>query len=257
MKTFTTSILLFFVIIAHAQLKAVKDGLYHWEEPIVNANNEVVKKTLLKGSSPHLEYLNIEAVAQDKGSEVFESVNKQDLETVLIIKSGTAKVTIEGQQSTTIGPTSVVMVMPQQNYTIEHVGNSRLTYYKMSYRSKKNIQIARGETHGGTTVFNADKLKFKPSKRGGGVAYFDRPTAMCERFEMHITQLNKKGPSHKPHTHIESEIILVISGDTKMIIGDKTYQGSAGGFYYANAYKMHGISNAADKPCKYFAFKWN
>lgn len=105
-------------------------------------------------------------------------------------------------------------------------------------------------------MLNADSLTFKPSARGGGRAYFDRPTTMCERFEMHVTQLNSKGPSHKPHTHIETEIILVLSGETEMTIDGKVYEGSPGDFYFMNAHLLHGVRNATDQPCSYFAFKW-
>jgi (S)-ureidoglycine aminohydrolase len=73
---------------------------------------------------------------------------------------------------------------------------------------------------------------------------------------MHTTTLKKKGPSHAPHQHIETEIMLVISGDVEMTIDGKDYQGSTGDLFIAESGKMHGIANASDKPCKYFAFKW-
>ncbi|HLT71062.1 MAG TPA: cupin domain-containing protein, partial [Cyclobacteriaceae bacterium] len=97
---------------------------------------------------------------------------------------------------------------------------------------------------------------FKPSARGGGRAYFDRPTAMCERFEMHVTRLDKQGPSHEPHKHVETEIILILSGETEMMIGGKDYQASPGDLYFINSELMHGLRNTRDTPCSYFAFKW-
>jgi len=106
-------------------------------------------------------------------------------------------------------------------------------------------------------MLNADSLVFKKSNRGGGRPYFDRSTAMCERFEMHVTQLNKKGPSHNPHSHIESEIILVISGETEMTIDGKEYTGGAGDLYFMESQLFHGVRNASNEACSYFAFKWN
>lgn len=255
MRTFATSILLFFVIIAYSQLKPVENGVYHWENFPVSNSSEATSKKLLKGKSPHFEYLSIQAIIQSEYSKIKAPISEKALETIVIVKAGIAKVTLDNK-STIIGETSVALVMPKDDYTIENIGDSKLTYYLMSYRSKKVLQIERGETHGGSTVFNADSLVFKPSKRGGGIAYFDRPTAMCERFEMHITQLDKKGPSHKPHTHIETEIILVVSGKAEMTINEKKYQGVAGDFFFANSNALHGIENMVDEPCKYFAFKW-
>jgi (S)-ureidoglycine aminohydrolase len=73
---------------------------------------------------------------------------------------------------------------------------------------------------------------------------------------MHVTQLQGAGPSHAPHQHIETEVILIIEGSTSMVIDGKTYTGGPGDVYIMESGKMHGITNVADKPCSYFAFKW-
>jgi len=73
---------------------------------------------------------------------------------------------------------------------------------------------------------------------------------------MHTTTLKKKGPSQEPHQHVETEIMLVISGDVEMTIDGQYYKGSSGDLFIAESGKMHGIGNASDMPCKYFAFKW-
>jgi len=115
-----------------------------------------------------------------------------------------------------------------------------------------------GVAEGGSQMFDVNTLPLKPSTRGGGRRYFDRATAMCERYEMHVTQLHKKGPSHDPHSHIETEIILVIAGETGMMIDGEHYEGTVGDFYLMEANLPHGVSNASDeKACSYFAFKWN
>jgi hypothetical protein len=80
------------------------------------------------------------------------------------------------------------------------------------------MDMARSAKAGGSLFLNADSLEYKPSARGGGIKYFDRPTAMCENFEMHITELKSKGPSHAPplihslkaYRYKEREIILMI-----------------------------------------------
>ena len=73
---------------------------------------------------------------------------------------------------------------------------------------------------------------------------------------MHITQLDRIGESHAPHKHEETEIILVIAGETEMTIDGKEYKASAGDFYLMESQLMHGVRNAKDTPCSYFAFKW-
>ncbi|WP_162182419.1 cupin domain-containing protein [Neotamlana nanhaiensis] len=239
-----------------AQLKPVQDGVYKWGNFVVNKGEERESRAILEGTSPHFEYLEIHATTQYPGAKPNEPNANDDIEELIIVKEGLMKVTNEGK-SEIIGPGSVVLFMPKQVHSIENVGDNNLTYYIMSYKSRKPMNIERGEKNGGSTVYNANNLEYKPSEKGGGIAYFDRPTAMCDRFEMHITELNRKGLSHKPHTHIETEIILIISGDTEMMIDGETYKASAGDFYFANSQTLHGVGNASDESCKYFAFKWN
>ena len=114
----------------------------------------------------------------------------------------------------------------------------------------------RSRKAGGTLLLNADSLIYTEKEGKGTIKYFDRPTAMCANYEMHITKLSKKGPSHAPHQHIDTEIILVIEGETEMMIDGKTYKGGPGDLYLMESGKPHGISNTSDKPCSYFAFKW-
>ena len=103
---------------------------------------------------------------------------------------------------------------------------------------------------------NKDTIAYTEKNNKGTLKYFDRPTEMCENYEMHITYLKVKGPSHAPHQHVDTEIILVIEGNVEMTIDGKTYKGSAGDMFIAESGKMHGVGNASDNPCSYFAFKW-
>lgn len=236
-------------------LAPVKSGVYKWDDHPPKPGKLRESRKFLEGSSPHFEYLKIHATTQFPGAEPSKAHANEEFEECIIVKEGRMKVTIEGQ-SRILEAGGVILLTPRQMHSLENVGTTNLTYYVMKYKSKKKMDIARGIASGGSLMLNADSLAFKPSARGGGKAYFDRPTAMCERFEMHVTQLNSKGPSHKPHAHAETEIILVLSGETEMTIAGKEYKGSAGDFYFMDSQLLHGVRNATDEPCAYFAFKW-
>jgi (S)-ureidoglycine aminohydrolase len=256
MKTAFTILISFITLTTMSQnLQPVPAGVYTWSKLSVKTTDDRESRKILEGTSDHLEYLEIHATTQFKGAKPSEAHANEDIEECIIVKEGKMKVTIEGK-SVVLGTGGVILLMPRLMHSIENIGDGSLTYYVMRYRSKKKIDIERGQASGGTLTLNMDSLKFNPSARGGGRPYFDRPTAMCERFEMHITQLDKKGESHKPHKHIETEIILVISGETEMTIDGKEYKGSAGDLYLMPAELLHGVRNAKDGKCEYFAFKW-
>ena len=255
MKPIVVVLLYLLSLSAFAQPQPVSTGAYHWNDFPSKKSEDRESKKILEGTSPHFEFVRIHATTQYANAKPSPSHATKDMEQLIIVKEGTVKATIEGKSSV-LGPGSVILVMPNQVHSLENVGNGPLTYYVMIYRSKKPVNLERGFAEGGSMMLNADSLVFKPSARGGGRAYFDRATAMCSRIEMHITELNKKGPSHAPHTHIETEIILVLSGKTEMTIDGKEYEASAGDFYFINSQLLHGVRNATDEPCSYFAFKW-
>jgi len=233
----------------------IPSGVYHWSEAPVKKSESREGRRFLEGNSPQFEYLEIHATTQQKGATPRPPHAQKDIEEVLIVKEGTMKFTI-GEKSQLLGKGSVVLVPPLEMQSIENVGDGPLTYYVMMFRSNKPMDMGRSAKAGGPLFLDVESLPFVPSARGGTIKYFDRPTAMCENFEMHITQFKSKGPSHAPHAHIDTEIILIIEGDTEIMINNKTYQASAGDFYIMNGGEMHGVSNVSDKPCSYFAFKW-
>jgi mannose-6-phosphate isomerase-like protein (cupin superfamily) len=143
-----------------------------------------------------------------------------------------------------------------ESQTFENTGDGPLTYYVFMFRTKDTMNMERCNKAGGALLLQYDSLAYTEKNNKGTRKYFDRPTAMCENYEMHITYLKEKGPSHAPHQHKDTEIILVIDGQTEMTIDGQHYTGSAGDLYIIESGKMHGVGNAADAPCNYFAFKW-
>ena len=100
------------------------------------------------------------------------------------------------------------------------------------------------------------KIEFTPHDKGGIRRYFDRKSAMSERLEMHATTLNPGITSHEPHTHVPAEIVIMITGNTEMIIGDGLFKGEAGDIYFLGSNIPHGIRNIGDEQCMYLAFQF-
>ncbi len=251
-------ILLFLLVsfeMAFAQGPQIESGVFHWEDLPVKASPGREGRQLFEGSSPHFEYLEIHATTQEEGATPAPPHAQTDIEEVIIVKEGTMKFTMDGEEAI-LGPGSVILIPPLAMQALQNVGNGPLSYYVMMFRGKKGMDMERSEKAGGHMFIDADDLTFRPSSKGGGIHYFERPTAMCEQFEMHVTQLDRPGPSHDPHTHVDSEIILVIEGETEMTINGEKFHGDAGDLYFIRSGDEHGVSNVGDTPCRYFAFRW-
>jgi mannose-6-phosphate isomerase-like protein (cupin superfamily) len=240
---------------AFGQLQPIKSGVFHWDDFEVKTNGDRQSRPILQGVSTHLEYLSMHATTQAVGAAPSKAHANEDIEELLIVKEGVMEVMMEGK-GTTLGPNGVFSLMPQQMHSVKNIGDTPLTYYVIRYRAKKPMNIERGMESGGTMLYNSDSLAYKSTAVGGVRSYFDRSTAMCERLEMHVTTLDRKVASHEPHSHVETEIILMISGETAQMIDGKEYVATAGDFYFMESGSCHGIRNTSDLPSTYFAFKW-
>lgn len=240
---------------AFAQLTPVTSGVFHWNELPVKKSEQREGRKILEGTTAEFSYFEIHTTTQEKGAIPRPPHAQDSLEELIIIKEGKLKCTI-GEKTAELGPGSVMLIPPQEMQIFENTGDGPVTYYVLMFRSRRPMDMERSKNAGSTLIVQADTLTYTEKNDRGTEKYFDRATAMCERYEMHTTTLKKKGPSHAPHQHIETEIMLVIIGEVEMTIDGQYYKGSAGDLFIAESGKMHGIANASDKPCKYFAFKW-
>lgn len=255
MKLILLSLLITITMNAFSQLQPIGSAVFHWNNLPVKKDGLRETRKIAEGTTNEFEYFEIHATTQMKGAVPRPPHTQKDIEEVIIIKEGTMKCTI-GNKNGVLGKGSVLLVPPFEVQLFENIGDGPLTYYVLMFRSKKLMNMQGSANAGGTLLLNYDSLAYKEVNNKGTRKYFDRPTAMCENYEMHITYLKQKGPSHAPHMHKDTEIILMIDGDTEMTIDGITYKAGPGDLYIIESGKMHGVGNASEKPCSYFAFKW-
>ncbi|MEI7736130.1 MAG: cupin domain-containing protein [Ferruginibacter sp.] len=254
MKILLSLLFQLIAICSLAQLTPVASGVIHWADITVKKDALREGRKIANGSTSELEYFDIHATTQLKCAVARPPHTQKDIEELIIIKEGKMKCSI-GNKITELGKGSVLLIPPGEAQTFENIGDSALTYYVFMYRSKK-INLVRSQLAGGTIVINADTLAVTKTATKSTTKYFDRPTTMCDNFEMHITALNTKGPSHAAHTHADTEVILVIEGQTEMTIDGNHFTGVAGDIFIANSGTLHNVGNPSNAPCSYFAFKW-
>ncbi len=251
----------FLILILHttmnvfAQLSSVNSGVIHWNDLAVKKDTLREMRRFVEGTTAEFKYFEIHATTQEKGAIPKPPHTQSDIEELMIIKEGTMKCII-GKKTAHLGAGSVLLIPPNQSQEFENIGNDPLTYYVLMFKAKNPMNMERSDSAGGSLLLNIDSLQWVPTAKGGGMKYFNRPTAMCSNMEMHVTGLNHKGPSHAPHTHIDTEIILVTEGEMALTVDGKDFTGTTGDLFFVESNKLHVVGNAAEKPCKYFAFKW-
>ena len=241
---------------APGQSQAVASGLYALDDAEVITRKSGNRMPMLLGSSRDFEYLEMHATSLVPGASPHAPHVHDDIEEVIFVKDGQLEVSIENKKHI-LGSGSIALIMPGDRHGITNVNSEEVLYYTLRYRSRAEKEGLRGKEAGGSLVVHWEDVPFRELEKGGVRSFFERPTAMCERFEMHVTTLKAGLQSHPPHQHRAGEIILMVEGISQEQINEKFYQGEAGDFYFLESESEHTIKNIGKEACTYFAFQFN
>lgn len=242
-------------LIAVAQVQPVSSGVYAWAKLPVEKKAGSERRSILEGSGRALQHLEIHTTTLAPGAAPHAPHQHPD-EELIIIREGSLKVTINGI-SRVLGPGSIALAMPGDTHGFENAGTTPVIYYVLRYSSKDTADPARAAQAGGSLMIDWNEIAFKPHDKGGRRDFFERPTAMSKRFEMHVSTLNPGLKSHDPHRHKAEEIVLLIEGNAEMQVGDSLQKAVPGDLIYLGSEILHAIRNDDTKPCIYFAFQWD
>jgi (S)-ureidoglycine aminohydrolase len=246
--------ILFAVFIIAAE--TLVPGVYNWESSPSTQTKTGSTKKIFKGSGAILTEHTMLGVTLLKGKAMHYGLPASGNETFFIVKSGPVNVTLNGQLYI-IGRGSVILLLPGDKIRIENKEENAAEFYVMEYHSASAADNARGKTAGGSFIMNWNDMVFKPNAKGGTRQLFTRSTAMLNRFDIHVTQLNEGNKSHEPHTHTNEEIILLLDGNAEMQIGTEHPKANAGDIVFLGSNVLHNLTNIGKTPCLYFAIQWN
>ena len=245
------AILFFIPCLAFAQKDSVLSGAYNWQQPLTIKNN-ISSVVLLEGKVHDFEWMQFSANSIAGKTEIKQTIPANQ-EQLLIVRSGAVTIHL-GDSSFLLTANSVAVLMPGEKYSLSNAVTTVADFFTMKYRSRKPADAQ----HGGTSFVKIwENIPFKANNIGGGRRdFFEKPTVLQKRFEMHVTTLKEGLRSHAPHTHRAEEIILVIEGETEMQAGNAIVKTAAGGFYYLGSNVLHGIKNIGTKSSTYFAIQF-
>lgn len=224
------------------QLQAIQDSSRH-------------RVQIMDGPTSVLAGLEMHLTLLEPGKAAHPPHTHANQEELIIVKDGTLETTIAGK-SKRLHAGGVALSLPGDEHGAVNTGTTNTAYYVIKYTTCTPVDIARGSAAGGSIMMNWDEPAVKKTDRGEQRSFFNRPTALFRKFDMHATTLNKGEVSHLPHTHREEEIILVISGSISMQLGDQHYPASEDDVVFIASGVPHALQNTGTGPCTYFAFQW-
>ncbi len=224
------------------------------------ANLPIVKDSsrqrvqIMDGRSVLLSNLEAHLTILQPGQAAHPPHTHTNTEELIIVKEGMVKVTIKGR-SKLLSAGGLALSLPGDEHGAVNAGTSRASYYVIKY-TKPAINAERGQFNGGSVLMDWPEPAVKSTEKGERRDFFIKPTALFEKFDMHVTTLNKGEVSHPPHTHRQEEIIIVKNGKVTMQVGDKFYPASEGDIIFLSSGIPHALQNAGNESTTYFAFQW-
>ena len=257
MKFIGTIIGLLFGLVCVAQSDTVVAKVYSWDKSMITSvGKKATSKKLFSGSGPILSFQQLNGIILHKGKSITYKADGTGYERFFIIKKGPVSVNLN-DQTTMLDRGSIIFVLPGDKLNIANNTHNDVEYYEMNYRSLLPADPERGKKSGASFVMNWNDMVVKKTDKGSTRQLFDRQTAMLNRFDIHVTQLNEGFNSHPPHTHKNEEIILMLDGNAEMTIANEHPKANGGDVVFLSSLIPHNLTNVGKTPCLYFAIQWN
>ena len=155
-----------------------------------------------------------------------------------------------------LGEGSVAVLSPGDKVTIGNAAKRNATFYAFLFKPKTKSASGPAAPAPSPVTRDWKEIEFKPNAKGGSRGILKQPTSLLKQLEMHTTTLKEGLPSHDAHQHPDEEIILVRYGTVEETIKDKAFKLGPGSVIFLGSGDRHGIRNAGQGPCEYYAIRW-
>ncbi|GAB4018133.1 cupin domain-containing protein [Spirosoma koreense] len=234
--------------------QTIASTVYSWSQASAVSYPDHTERTLLNGVTRDFANLNVRGITL-LANQPSQPSQTLDEETLLIIREGELTVTLGGK-TRTLGPNSIVLVMPGDLHRFENKSTRPVLYYEIRYTSNEMPDLDLDRMAGESFWIDWNDVPFQPHDKGGIRRMFDRATVMTKRFEMHVTTLRPGLLSHPPHTHRAAEMLILVDSSAQIIIGGALHPAGAGDLVFLESDVAHGLHNTGSAPCTYFAFQF-
>ncbi len=109
----------------------------------------------------------------------------------------------------------------------------------------------------GPTVFLWQDMKVEKTNVGEVRHLCKAPTATLDQLEMHVSTLNPGMMSHKPHRHVNEELIIIHEGECETLSDGKWVKAGPGSVVFNASNSLHAFRNIGATPATYHVINWS
>jgi len=228
--------------------------VYEWNDLKPKGKYGVETRDILKGKTRSLEMFEIKATTLIGGYSIKGYEIKSGVDELFIVKEGTAVISVN-ERSERLGEGSIVVASQGDVIQVLNGAKNPMTFYSFKFKPYKPGGAADVVKHE-PFIKDWNDIEFKTNANGGRRDIMRQPVYALKELEMHTTQLKEGLPSHAAHTHADEEIILIRFGTVEETIIGKPFQAGPGSAIFLTNDDDHGIRNAGEGPCEYYAIRW-
>jgi len=254
MKLLFCCLMSFAVLSAFSQADTLPARVYVLSSMPVMKDSSRLRVQIMDGRTTLLSNLEAHLTILQPGQAAHPPHTHSNTEELIIVKEGVLSVTINGKTKL-LSQGGVSLALPGEEHGAVNAGTAKASYYVIKY-TRPAVDAARGEKAGGSVLMKWSEPAVENTDRGQRRNFFVRPTSLFEKFDMHVTTLNKGFVSHAPHTHLQEEIIIVQSGQVEMQIGNSFFPATAGDIVFLSSGIPHALRNTGNGATTYYAFQW-
>jgi mannose-6-phosphate isomerase-like protein (cupin superfamily) len=254
LKHSVTALFSIFILFSVAAQPPLISKVYEWNDLPVRGKHGTQVRSIMKGETRSLEMFEIKAVTLIGGYSVKDYKIKKGFDELLIVKEGTAVISVN-EKSERLSEGSVVVASQGDVIKVMNGAKNDLTFYSFKFRPHESDSAAIA-VKAEPFIKEWNDIEFKVNANGGRRDIIRQPVSALKELEMHTTRLKEGLPSHSSHTHVDEEIILVRFGRVEESINGKAFQCGPGSVLFLTNDDDHGIRNIGEGPCEYYAIRW-
>ena len=134
----------------------------------------------MEGSALDLAHLEIHTSTIGPGVTNHPLIAHNDVEELILIKEGNIQVTIN-DTTKALGPGSIVFIIAGDQQSIKNISDKPATYYVLTFKGRKPVNIPRGKQGGGSFMKDWKDLTVTKTDKGESRQIFDRPSSMFRK----------------------------------------------------------------------------
>ncbi|MFT3933002.1 MAG: cupin domain-containing protein [Chitinophagaceae bacterium] len=253
------AILIFSLQLTIALTLSAQDTLparvYHLADMATVKDSSRYRLQIMDGATSIMPNLEAHLTILEPGKAAHPPHTHASQEELIIVKEGMLKVTIAGK-SKVLTAGGIAYSFPGDEHGAVNVGKTKTAYYVIKYSNRTGVDKDRVAKAGESILMNWNDPKVDKTDRGERRSFFNQPTPLFGKFDMHATTLNQGQVSHLPHTHRSEEILIIRTGKVRMHIGDNFYPASPGDLVFLPTGVPHALENTGSGSTSYFAFQW-